>query len=120
MGKLRARPHRPEPTTNRASAAMYTRFWPNSRPRKAVRGMITTLAITNPVVTHVISSTVAPIAPRRCGVATLTIDESIVPMSVPNVTEMVTSHLLTGGRAAAGVGAITIAAELAAISVQPP
>ncbi len=35
-----------------------------------------------------------------CGRATLTIDESIVPISVPNVIETVTSHLLTGGRAA--------------------
>jgi hypothetical protein len=33
-------------------------------------------------------------------VATFTIDESIVPMRVPNVTESATIHLLVGGRAA--------------------
>ena len=37
----------------------------------------------------------------RCGTATLTIDASIAPISVPNVIETVTSHLLTGGRRAA-------------------
>jgi hypothetical protein len=29
-------------------------------------------------------------------------DESMAPMSVPNVTDTVTSHLLTGARVAAG------------------
>ena len=47
-----------------------------------------------------ISSTVAPSAPE-CGMATLTIDESIAPISVPKVIDMVTSHLLTGARAGA-------------------
>ena len=55
--------------------------------------------MTKPVVTQVISSTVAPSAPRRCGIATLTIDESMAPISVPKVTDSVTSHLLTGARA---------------------
>ena len=55
--------------------------------------------MTKPVVTQVISSTVAPSAPRRCGTATLTIDASMVPISVPKVTETVTSHLFTGGGA---------------------
>ena len=62
-------------------------------------GMTTTVAITKPVVTQVISSTVAPSEPVRCGVATVTIDVSMAPMSVPNVTDKVTSHLLTGARA---------------------
>jgi len=61
--------------------------------------MTTTVARTKPVDTQVISSTVAPTAPRRCGTATFTIDESIAPISVPKVTLTVTSHLLTGGRA---------------------
>ena len=52
-------------------------------------GITTTLAITKPVVTQVISSIVAPTAPRRCGIATLTIDASMAPISVPNVTETV-------------------------------
>ncbi len=34
-----------------------------------------------------------------CGSATLTIEESIAPISVPNVIETVTSHLLGFGRA---------------------
>src|SRR5712671_4202476 len=61
--------------------------------------MTTTVAMTKPVVTHVISSTVAPSAPVRCGVATATIEVSMAPMSVPNVTDSVTTHLLTGARA---------------------
>src|SRR3569623_3361495 len=67
--------------------------------------MTMTVAITIPVVTQVISSTVEPSAPRRCGVATATIDVSNAPISVPNVTDRVTSHLLTGLRAAATTGA---------------
>src|SRR5262245_36337863 len=63
--------------------------------------MTTTVAITNPVVTQVISSTVAPSDPVRCGVATATIDVSIAPIKVPNVTDSVTIHLLTGARAGA-------------------
>src|SRR5712691_11453997 len=54
--------------------------------------------MTKPVVTHVTCSTVTPRAPIRCGTATLTIDASIAPISVPNVIDSVTSHLLTGGR----------------------
>lgn len=61
-------------------------------------GMTSTVAITKPVVTHVISSMVAPTAPRRCGTATFTIDESIAPIMVPKVTEMVTTHLFGSGR----------------------
>src|SRR6266849_8077734 len=60
--------------------------------------MTMTVAITNPVVTHVICSTVTPREPMRWGTATLTIDASIAPISVPKVIESVTSHLLTGGR----------------------
>jgi hypothetical protein len=41
----------------------------------------------------------------------LTIDASIVPISVPNVTEMATSHLFTGGRS--GSGAFTVFAPRA-------
>ena len=64
-------------------------------------GMTTTVAMTNPVVTQVISSTVAPSEPDRCGVATATIEVSMAPISVPKVTDSVTSHLLTGARAGA-------------------
>src|SRR5574342_1100434 len=67
------------------------------RDRNPVSGMTMTVAITNPVVTHVICSTVTPSEPVRCGTATLTIEASIAPMSVPNVIDSVTSHLLTGG-----------------------
>ena len=42
----------------------------------------------------------------RCGTATLTIDASIAPMSVPKVMEMVTSHLLTGGRSVLTTGKV--------------
>src|SRR6185503_5409358 len=45
------------------------------------------------------SCTVAPTAPRMCGSATLTIDASMAPISVPNEIESVTSHLFTAGRA---------------------
>src|SRR5512133_1333877 len=70
--------------------------------------MTMTVAIANPVEIQVISWTVAPTAPRICGSATFTIDESIAPMSVPNVTETVTSHLFGTGRAAA-IGAESVA-----------
>ncbi len=63
--------------------------------------MTTTVAMTNPVVTQVISSTVAPSEPDRCGVATATIEVSMAPINVPKVTERVTNHLLTGARAGA-------------------
>ena len=63
------------------------------------------MASAKPVVTHVICSTVAPRVPDRCGTATLTIEASIVPISVPNVIEIVTSHLLTGGRGPENEGA---------------
>ena len=62
--------------------------------------MTMTVAITKPVVTHVICSTVTPSEPMRCGTATLTIDASIAPISVPKVIDTVTSHLLTGARSA--------------------
>ena len=69
-------------------------------------GITSTVAMTKPVVTQVISSTVAPSAPRMCGVATSTIDESMAPISVPKVTESVTSHLFTGGRGGASWAAL--------------
>ena len=65
MGSERASPHNAEPITNSASENMYTRFCPNVRPRNAVNGITMTVAITKPVVTQVISSTVDPSAPRR-------------------------------------------------------
>src|SRR5260370_28248651 len=79
---------------------MYTRFWPKRRPRNAVRGMTTTFAMMYPVLIQVISCTVAPSVPIMWGSATATIDESIAPMSVPNVIDTVTSHLFGFGRAA--------------------
>jgi len=57
------------------------------------------------VLIQVISSSVAPTAPRMCGSATFTIDESIAPINVPKLIAMVTTHLLTGRRWAAGAGA---------------
>src|SRR5689334_12767100 len=72
-----------------------------------------TVAITKPVVTHVICSTVTPNEPMRCGTATLTIDASIAPISVPNVIEIVTSHLLTGARAAGAAGRVMVPAVIA-------
>ena len=63
-------------------------------------GITITVAIAKPVVIQVISWTVAPTAPRICGSATFTIDESIAPISVPKVTETVTSHLFVGARVA--------------------
>src|SRR5579885_1821614 len=62
--------------------------------------MTMTLAMMNRVETQVISSTVAPSEPRKCGIATLMIEESMVPINVPNVTDRATIHLLGGGRAA--------------------
>src|SRR3954462_5989231 len=63
--------------------------------------MTMTLASAKPVATQVISSVVAPTPAFKCGTATLTIEASIVPMRVPKVIEMVTNHLLVGGRGAA-------------------
>src|SRR5438067_3773413 len=60
--------------------------------------MTMTVAMTKPVVTHVICSTVTPSEPVRCGTATLTIEASMAPISVPKVIDTVTSHLLTGLR----------------------
>src|SRR5256885_16912207 len=60
--------------------------------------MTMTVAMTKPVVTQVICSIVTPSDPVRCGTATLTIDASIAPISVPKVIDTVTSHLLTGSR----------------------
>src|SRR5690349_10924521 len=98
-GRSHANPHRNEPTTKSARHARYTRFWPKSRPKKAVSGITITVAMTKPVVAQVISCTVAPTALRSWGIATLTMDESMAPMRVPNVTDSVTSHLLVGARA---------------------
>src|ERR1700722_7096249 len=53
-----------------------------------------------PVEIHVISCTVEPSVPIMCGSATLTIDESMAPISVPKVMETVTSHLFGLTRAA--------------------
>ena len=75
--------------------------------------MTMTVAIAKPVEIQVISWTVAPTAPRIWGSATLTIEESIAPMSVPKVTDTVTSHLLVAGRAGA-TGKATAVAELIA------
>src|SRR5512146_619941 len=61
-----------------------------------------TVAIAQPVEIQVISWIVAPTAPRMCGRATLTMEASIAPISVPNVTETVTSHLLAPGRGEEG------------------
>ena len=77
-------------------------------------GITRTVAMMYAVETHVISSMVAPTAPRICGSATLTIDESIVAMSEPNAIETVTSHLLIGtGAAAAGASNVVAAAVIA-------
>ncbi len=62
-----------------------------------------------PVEIHVTSCTVAPSDPIMCGIATLTIDESIVPMSVPNVIDTVTSHLFGFARVARSVGKVAAA-----------
>ena len=48
---------------------------------------------------HVISCTVAPSVPIMWGSATLTMEESIAPIRVPKVMEIVTSHLFGLGRA---------------------
>src|SRR5690242_3064787 len=44
----------------------------------------------------------APSSPRIAGIATLTIDESIVAISEPNAIEIVTTHLLTAGGSRGG------------------
>src|SRR5512138_216322 len=72
-----------------------------------------TVAIAKPVVTQVISWSVAPTAPRMWGSATFTIDALIAPMSVPNVTEIVTSHLFVAGRAGAAAGKVATAVLIA-------
>jgi len=97
---------------------MYTRFWPKKRPRNAVSGITTTVAMTNPVVIQVISWMVAPTAPRTWGSATFTMDESMVPMSVPKLTEIVTSHLFVAVRVGAPARGKAAAAVLTAPS--PP
>lgn len=58
------------------------------------------MATTKPVEIQVISSSVAPTEPRMCVSATLTMLASMAPISVPKLTETVTSHLLTGLRSA--------------------
>ena len=87
-----------------------------------------TVAMTKPVVTHVICSMVTPSEPVRCGTATLTIEASMAPMSVPKVIDTVTSHLLTGLRssrvvvppAAFNIAAaeVTVALRAAAVAVR--
>src|SRR5277367_4051086 len=81
--------------------------------------MTRTVARANAVEIQVISSTVAPTAPRMCGMATFTIDASMAPMRVPNVTETVTSHLLTLGRAGAGAE-IHTEGEVVAVAISAP
>src|SRR5450432_1217856 len=63
-----------------------------------------------PVEIQVISCTVEPSDPIMCGMATLTMDESMAPISVPKVIDSVMSHLFgfgrarrSGGRAASSV-----------------
>src|SRR5256885_16495282 len=57
--------------------------------------------MTKAVEIQVISSSVAPTAPRMCVSATLTMEASIAPIRVPKETDTVTSHLLVGARAGA-------------------
>src|SRR4051812_19541502 len=57
--------------------------------------------MTKEVEIQVISSSVAPTAPRMWVSATLTIEASIAPIRVPKETDTVTSHLLVGARAGA-------------------
>jgi hypothetical protein len=63
--------------------------------------MTRTVATTKPVEIQVISSSVAPTAPRMWVRATLTMLASMAPIKVPKLTETVTSHLLTGSRSSA-------------------
>src|SRR5690348_8953254 len=82
--------------------------------------MTMTVAITNPVVTHVTCSTVTPSDPMRCGTATLTIDASMAPIRVPKVIDNVTSHLLTGLRSRAVVAPPAVRAMLPALIAPHP
>src|SRR3954447_24307105 len=66
--------------------------------------------MTKAVEIQVISSSVAPTAPRMCVRATLTIEASIAPIRVPKETDTVTSHLLVGARGDARDRGIGIAA----------
>ncbi len=72
------------------------RLRPKRPPSHAVSGMVMTQATMYPVETQVISSTLADNVPRNCGSATFTIEVSIVPISVPNVTAAAMSHLFFG------------------------
>jgi hypothetical protein len=54
------------------------------------------VAITKPFATQGISSIVAPTPACRWGMATFTMDASMMPINVPKVTESATSHLLWG------------------------
>ena len=81
--------------------------------------MTMTVAMTKPVVTQVICSIVTPREPVRCGTATLTIDASIAPMSVPKVIDTVTSHLLTGLRSGDAAGSATPLAVAAVMVLSP-
>src|SRR5882672_5678297 len=83
--------------------------------------MITTWAIANEVASAVIWSTVAPIEPRICGRATLTMDRSMVAIRAPSDTAAATSHLLSGWRrSSAGSGHAPVAtASLIALPFMP-
>src|SRR3954466_6007870 len=90
------------------------------RPKKPVSGITITVAIAKPVLIQVISWTVAPTAPRICESATLTIDASIAPISVPKVTEIATIHFrfdvlvfAVAGIADVGVASALMNADLA-------
>jgi hypothetical protein len=61
--------------------------------------MIITVVMMYAVDIHVISCRVAPTDPRMWGSATLTIDESIVPMTAPTPTAAATTHLSSAGGA---------------------
>ena len=66
-------------------------------------GITITCAIANEVAIAAISSSEAPIEPRICGSATLTMERSIVAMIAPKLIDTATSHLLSGARASTGV-----------------
>src|SRR6185503_4805812 len=64
--------------------------------------MTSTIAIRYAVVTHVISWSDAPSSPRICGIATLTIEVSIVAITDPIAIDTATVHLPTWRGAATG------------------
>src|ERR1700722_2755730 len=80
-----------------------------------------------PVEIQVISCTVEPRVPIMCGMATLTIDESMAPISVPKGMERVMTHLLgagrarrSGGRAESSVMLVAMVRALAAANAVRP